>query len=313
MPATDRPARVALTGGSGLLGRAIQRAAQTRTDLTLLAPARAELDLSSRQQVADWLTDHRIDTVIHAAARVGGIQANIDDPTGFLADNLRLNDATLMGAHQAGIRRLVFIASSCIYPRDYRQPLREGDLLAAPLEPTNQGYALAKIAGADLCRAISTQFPDRAYRTLVPCNLFGPDDHFGSQASHLIAAILTKIVQAERSNSPEIKIWGSGTARREFLPADALAGFILSILPDLPRMPQMMNTGQGRDHSVNDYYRMIADIAGWQGRFSHDLTRPQGMAHKLIDSSLARRHGWQPPTDLRPALTLSLAAARDRL
>lgn len=313
MPATDRPARVALTGGSGLLGRAIQRAAPSHDGLTLLAPARGELDLSSREQVAQWLSDHRIDTVIHAAAKVGGIQANTDDPTGFLAENLRINDSTIMGAFQAGIRRLVFIASSCIYPRNYRQPLLETDLLAAPLEPTNQGYALAKITGAEMCRAISTQFPGRAYRTLVPCNLFGCDDHFDSAASHLIAAIITKIVRAERANTPEVQIWGTGQARREFLPADTLASFILDILHRLPDLPQILNTGQGQDHSVNDFYRMIADIAGWRGHFTHDLTRPEGMAHKLIDSSLAHRHGWRPPADLRPALTDALTAARKML
>ncbi|MDO5622183.1 MAG: NAD-dependent epimerase/dehydratase family protein [Paracoccus sp. (in: a-proteobacteria)] len=305
MPAPDR---IALTGGTGLVGRAVLRQAETR-GIPILAPRRADLDLADPRRVAEWLGDHQVDTLIHAAAKVGGIAANIADPTGFLAENIALNHGVLMGAHQAGVTRLLNLGSSCIYPRNYRQPLVETDLMAAPLEPTNEGYALSKIAALRLVQAIAGQYPDRHWRSLIPCNLFGIDDHFGSTSAHLIAAIITKVLTA----GPVIDIWSSGTARREFLFADDLAGFILDSLPRLETLPPLMNTGFGRDYSVNEYYQMIADLAGWQGRFTHDLTRPEGMAQKLMDSSLARRHGWAPPDNLIPALRVTLTAARARL
>lgn len=299
--------RVLLTGGSGMLGGALRRLAPEIPDLTLLAPARADLPLTDRAAVARWYADNPVDAVIHAAAKVGGIQANIDDPTGFLVENLRLNDAVIMGAHEAGVPRLVFLGSSCMYPRDHRQPLVEGDILAAPLEPTNEGYALSKITGARLCDYISRQYPGRAYRTLLPCNLFGTGDHFGSASSHLLAAIVTKVVDAQDEGRDEVEIWGSGNARREFLDVEHLARFMLSVLPRLDELPGLLNVGAGVDHSVNDYYRMVADRAGWQGRFVHDLSRPEGMQAKLMSSARARAFGWAPPG--KAAFTASIDAA----
>lgn len=301
--------RVLLTGGSGMLGRAIRRLQPgVAPEITLLAPTRAELPLTDRRAVADWLAVNPVDAVIHAAAKVGGIQANVSDPTGFLTENLRMNDAVIMGAHEAGVPKFVFLGSSCMYPRDHRQPLVEEDVLAAPLEPTNEGYALSKITGARLCDYISRQFPDRAYRTLIPCNLFGTEDHFGSVASHLIAAIVTKVVDARDADQDTVEIWGSGNARREFLFVDHLAGFILTALHDLDRLPPLLNLGQDRDHSVNEYYEMVARIAGWNGRFTHDLSRPEGMQMKLMSSARAREFGWNPPEGLDHALNLTVAA-----
>ena len=301
--------RVLLTGGSGMLGQSLQRLApQVAPDLSLIAPGRTELNLTDRASVARWLADHPVDAVIHAAARVGGIQANIADPVGFLAENLAMNEAVIMAAHQAGVGRLVFLGSSCMYPRDYRQPLVEDDILAAPLEPTNEGYALSKITGARLCDYISRQFPDRAYRTLIPCNLFGTGDHFGSAASHLIAAVITKIVDARDNGADQVQIWGSGCARREFLDVDHLSRFILTRLPDLGDLPQMLNIGAGRDHAIDDYYRMVADLTGWTGRFTHDLGKPEGMMAKLMSSDRAMAIGYRPPADITPDLARAIAA-----
>ena len=304
------PMRVLLTGGSGMLGRTIRRLQPRHApDIVLLAPSRAELPLEDRATVARWIADHCIQAVIHAAARVGGIQANIDDPTGFLADNLRLNNAVLMGAHQAEVMRLVNLGSSCMYPRNYRQPLVEGDILAAPLEPTNEGYALAKITAARMCQYVARQH-GRAWRTLIPCNLFGIDDHFGSDSAHLVAAAITRLVQAQHQGLAEVTIWGSGRARREFLAADHLARFILGGLAYLQDWPDLMNIGAGQDHSVDDYYRMIAEILGWQGGFEHDPTRPEGMQAKLISSDLAMRHGYCPPDSILPDLRRAVLAAQ---
>ena len=301
--------RVLLTGGTGMLGRALIRIQpQYASRIRLFAPTRDELPLTDRTAIISWLNRNPVDAIIHAAARVGGIQANMNDPVGYLSDNIRINDAVIMGAHEAGVERLVFLGSSCMYPKDYRQPLVEEDILAAPLEPTNEGYALAKIAGARLCEYVSRQYPARAYRTLVPCNLFGTEDHFGSIASHLIAAIVTKVIDARDRSDSEVEIWGSGNARREFLFVDEFVRFIIDILPRLETLPDLLNIGMDRDHSVTEYYKMIAQIAGWQGQFTYDRTRPEGMMAKLMSSSRAREYGWTPPGDLTPALNLTIAA-----
>lgn len=303
----DRPMRVLLTGGSGLLGRSLLRAAAGAA-VEMLAPARCDLALTDRGAVALWCRDERIDAVIHAAARVGGIQANIDDPSGFLADNIRLNDGVIMGAHQAGVGRLIFVGSSCMYPAGLPGPLVEEDLLRGPPEPTNEGYALSKIVGARLCAMLSRQYPGRAYRTVVPCNLFGTDDHFGAASSHLVAAAIAKIVAARDTDAATVEIWGSGTARREFLEADVLACFVLTLLPRLDSVPALLNIGAGRDHTVDAYYRMIADLAGYEGRFVHDPARPEGVARKLMSSARAEALGYRPPADPRPGLARAIAA-----
>lgn len=301
--------RVLLTGGSGMLGGSLRRLApEIAPELDLLAPSRAELPLTDAAAVSDWLADNPVDAVIHAAARVGGIQANIADPVGFLSENLAMNDAVIMGAHRAGVGRFVFLGSSCMYPRDYRQPLVESDVLAAPLEPTNEGYALSKITGARLCDYISRQVPGRAYRTLIPCNLFGTGDHFGSAASHLIAAVITKVIDARDAGLDQVEIWGSGQARREFLDVDHLSRFILTRLPDLGALPGLLNIGAGADHSVDDYYRMVADLAGWDGQFTHDRSKPEGMMAKLMSSAEAQAIGYQPPADITPDLARAIAA-----
>lgn len=296
--------KVLLTGGSGMVGSAMRRLVSTLApDVTLLTPTRAELPLQDATAVAAWFAANPVDAVIHAAARVGGIQANIDHPVDFLVENLRMNDAVIMGAHGAGVQRLIFLGSSCMYPRDYRQPLEEGDVLAAPLEPTNEGYALSKITGAKLCDYISRSHDNRYYRTFIPCNLFGAEDHFGSVASHLIAAIVTKVVDARDAGVDSVEIWGSGKARREFLYSDDLVTFLLDALPRLQDLPDLMNVGYDTDHSVLDYYQMVADIAGYTGTFHHDLSKPEGMMRKCMTSARAHGHGWSPQTDMKTGLT----------
>ena len=302
--------RVLLTGGSGMVGRALLRLApEIAPGLELLAPSRAELPLQDRAQVADWIVAQRFDAVIHAAAKVGGIQANLDDPTGFLAENLRLNDALIMGAFQSGVSRLVNLGSSCMYPRNWRQPLVEEDVLAGPLEPSNEGYALAKISAARLCATISDQH-GRAFRTLIPCNLFGPEDHFGAASAHLVAAAITKVLRAQAAGEAQVTIWGGGQARREFLAVDHLARFVLTALHRLDGLPPLLNIGADVDYSVDDYYRVIAEIAGWDGSFSHDRSRPEGMQAKLMSSARARALGYHPPATIEPDLRSAVAAAR---
>jgi GDP-L-fucose synthase len=302
-----------LTGGNGMLGRAVSRiACEHFPDLKIAAPSRSELDLTDVEAVNRFYAAHKFDTVIHSAAKVGGIAANIAEPVEFLIQNLRLNDNVIMGANQADVPKLIFLGSSCMYPKDYRQPLTEDDLLAAPLEPTNEGYALSKITGAKLCEYIS-QKPKRAYRTIVPCNLFGTDDHFGSDASHLIAAIVTKVVDAQANGRNEISIWGSGKARREFLFVDDLVTFILENLDKVEDFPNTLNVGYGTDHSIDDYYKAVADIAKYTGTFKYDLTKPEGMMQKLMDSSLATEEfNWSANTSLKEAIAKVINAYKEQ-
>tara|TARA_R110002096_G_scaffold14582_6_gene50742 strand:- start:2613 stop:3542 length:930 start_codon:yes stop_codon:yes gene_type:complete len=305
--------RIFLTGGNGMVGRALIRIARRNfPDLKIIAPTRHELNLTDPNAVRQFYTANTFDIVIHGAAKVGGIAANIAAPIDFLVQNLRINDNVIMGAHDAGVSNLLFLGSSCMYPKDYRQPLVESDLLAAPLEPTNEGYALSKITAAKLCEYISGE-PNRAYRTIVPCNLFGTDDHFGSDASHLIAAIVTKVVDAQASNTSEISIWGSGKARREFLFVDDLVTFILNNLKQINDFPSTLNLGYGTDQSVDDYYRAVAQAAGYTGIFAYDTTKPEGMMQKLMNSSIAQdQFGWSPATPLNDAITLVIAAYRNQ-
>ena len=306
--------KILLTGGSGMLGQALLRIASDATsDVTILAPTRAELPLGNREAVAAWFKANPVDAVIHGAARVGGIQANIDHPVAFLVENLAMNEAVIMGAHEAGVERLIFLGSSCMYPRDYRQPLEEDDILAAPLEPTNEGYALSKITGSRLCDYVSRSHENRHYKTLIPCNLFGTEDHFGSIASHLIAAIVTKVVAARNNDEASVEIWGSGNARREFLFVDDLVRFMLESLPKLDTFPNVLNLGYDSDHSVNEYYQMVADLTGYAGAFHHDTSKPEGMMRKCMTSARAHSFGWAPQTRMEDALKAVISAYEAKL
>lgn len=296
--------KILLTGGSGLLGTSLQRVAKAQfPDHTILAPSRSELPLHDANAVSALLKDTGCDAVIHCAAKVGGIQANIAAPVDFLCQSLRMNDGVIMGALDAGVPRLIFFGSSSMYPREYPQPLKEDALLAAPLDPANEGYALAKIMGAKLCEFIS-RTTDYSYKTLVPCNLFGLEDHFDAAVGHLIPAVITKMVGSQRSGAKEVEVWGSGKARREFLFCDDLAPFVFDVLPKLDTLPPNLNVGYGDDFSILDYNQMIADILDYDCSFVFNTSKPEGAARKLLDSSLAHQFGWSPKLSIKESIEL---------
>lgn len=267
----------------------------------LVLRTREDMDLADARAVEDFVADQQPEYVIHAAARVGGIQANIADPVGFLVENLDVNTSVIRACLRCGVRNLVYIGSSCMYPRDYKTPLREEYILAAPLEPTNEGYALAKIAGAKLCEYCNRQYGTN-YKTLIPCNLYGPGDKFGPDSSHLIAAIIDKIHAAKTAGARTVEIWGDGRARREFLYVDDLAEYVCACLAFLDKLPVYLNVGYGRDYTVLDYYRMAAEVMGFEGEFVFDKSKPIGMTVKLLDSTRARGHGWNPHTTPRDGI-----------
>ncbi|HSW15813.1 MAG TPA: GDP-L-fucose synthase [Ramlibacter sp.] len=292
---------VLLTGGAGLVGRNVAALA-AEAGWSLVAPTSRELDLRDAQATTDFVARLKPDVVIHAAGRVGGIQANIAAPVDFLVTNLDLGRNIVMAARAAGVPRLLNLGSSCMYPRDAANPLPEASVLHGELEPTNEGYALAKIAVARLCQYVSRETPQLSYKTLIPCNLYGLYDKFDPKHSHLVPAIIHKVHVAKTRQLPEVEIWGDGTARREFMFAGDLADAIWRALERFESLPDMMNVGVGADHSVNDYYRIAAQVIGWQGRFAHDASKPAGMRQKLVSIERQTAWGWAPRTTLEDGI-----------
>ncbi|MES2686036.1 MAG: GDP-L-fucose synthase [Pseudomonadota bacterium] len=289
--------RIFLTGGGGMVGRNIlEHPLASQWDF--VAPSSRELDLADFDATRRFLAEYRPDAVIHCAGLVGGIQANIARPVDFLVVNVDLGRNVIMAAREAGVQKLLNLASSCMYPREAPNPLNEELILRGELEPTNEGYAIAKIFATRLCEYISRETPEKQYKTLIPCNLYGRHDKFEPKHSHLIPAIIHKIHQAKTAGLPSVEIWGDGTARREFMYAGDLSDAVLHALADFDSLPGMLNIGLGHDHSINDYYRTAAEVIGWTGEFVHDTSRPVGMKQKLVDIGRQRDWGWKASTTL---------------
>jgi len=292
---------VLLTGGTGMVGRNVTESSAA-AGWQVVAPGTRELDLRDASATAEFVRRLQPDVVIHAAGRVGGIQANIAAPVDFLVTNLDLGRNIVMAARAAGVPRLLNLGSSCMYPCDAVNPLPEASVLQGALEPTNEGYALAKIAVARLCQYVNREAPQLEYKTLIPCNLYGPYDKFDPKHSHLVPAIIHKVHTAMAQRLAEVEIWGDGTARREFMYAGDLADAIWRAVESFDRVPDMMNIGVGADHSVNDYYRIAAQVIGWQGRFVHDTSKPAGMRQKLVSIERQTAWGWAPRTSLEDGI-----------
>lgn len=295
-----------LTGRNGMVGHNVRDLAAER-GMEIVAPSHAELDLLDAGAVRDWFRRVQPDIVIHAAGRVGGIEANMRDPVAFLNDNFDMGRNVVMAARDVGVPRLINLGSSCMYPKDSPRPLTEDDILSGPLEPTNEAYAIAKSAVQRLAAYVTAADPRLQYKTLIPCNLYGRYDTFDERRSHLAAAVIAKLHGAKTDDRRNVEIWGEGTARREFLYAGDLADAILSAVERFDTLPLVMNVGAGVDYSVNDYYRIAAETVGWTGTFSHDLSRPVGMMRKLMDVGRATEWGWTARTSLAEGLAKTYA------
>lgn len=289
--------RLMVTGAGGMVGSNLLEHAGL-AGYEVLAPRRDELDLTDFQAVQHYLREHRPEVIVHSAGKVGGIQANMREPVGFLLQNLDMGRNIVWAARQAGIRRLLNLGSSCMYPRNHQEALKEDLVLKGELEPTNEGYALAKIATAKLCEYITREDPQFQYKTLIPCNLYGRHDKFDPAHSHLIPAIIHKMHVAREAGDSTVEIWGDGTARREFMYAGDLADMLVRALDNFDSLPSLMNVGLGRDYTINEYYETAAQVIGYQGTFVHNLDRPVGMARKLVDVERQTAWGWQPRHDL---------------
>ena len=304
--------RILLTGGTGMVGRNLLEHAAAATH-EIIAPPRSELDLLDRESVRDFMRTLRPQAVIHTAGTVGGIQANMRHQAQFLVENTDMGRNIIMGAFQAGVRRLVNLGSSCMYPRDREGVLSEDMLLTGELEPTNEGYALAKNLTARLGRYLNRENPGLEYKTLIPCNLYGRWDHYDDlEHSHLMAAIVTKVERALGGGEDEILIWGSGNGRREFLYASDLADAIFWCLDHIENISDFLNCGTGVDHTVTEYYQTVAATAGYKGRFVYDRSKPDGMKRKLMDVSKLALLGWTAKTDLKTGVKHTLEFYRTR-
>ena len=289
--------KILLTGGRGMVGRNILEH-PLADGLDIYSPGRDELDLQNKVDVRKYLDKLAPDLIIHAAGRVGGIRANMAFPFEFLLENLEVGTNIISCAAEVGITRLLNLASSCIYPKDVDGLLTEDMILSGSLEPTNEGYALAKIAALRLCEFANVRDDRIQYKTLIPCNLYGPHDKFNLVSAHLIPAIIAKVHNAKLNREKTVEIWGDGRAKREFMYVEDLANVVLRAVRDFEQVPSLMNVGLGLDYSVLDYYSAVADVAGWQGEFSFDLTKPTGMKRKLLNIDRQTAWGFIPAHNL---------------
>lgn len=289
-----------VAGHRGLVGSAILRLLHAEGFTDVLGRTSAELDLRDRPAVHAFLRATRPGVVIDAAAKVGGILANDDAPADFISENLQLQANLMDAAAQVGVPRLLFLGSSCIYPRDAAQPIREDSLMTGPLEPTNDAYAVAKIAGIQQVRAVRRQY-GLPWISAMPTNLYGPGDNFDLTQSHVVPALLRRFAEAAGSDAPEVVLWGTGTPRREFLYVDDLARACLVLLERYDS-PDPVNVGTGTDLSIRELADVVAGVVGFTGRISTDPTKPDGTPRKLLDVSRIMDTGWRPRVGLRSGL-----------
>lgn len=294
-----------VAGHTGMVGSALLREANRRGNFTLLTAERKRLDLRDSSATLEFLQRHRPDYVIFAAAKVGGIHANSTYPADFLHDNLTMAASIVHGCHLAGVGRLLFLGSSCIYPKLAPQPIPEAALLTSALEPTNEAYALAKIAGLKLCAAYRKQH-GKLFHSAMPTNLYGPGDNYHPENSHVIPAMLHRFHLAKENSLPEVEIWGTGTPLREFLYVDDLASACFHLL-QLPDPPDWINVGYGSDISILALAEAVSRTVGYEGVIRTNPAKPDGTPRKLMDSSLLRATGWTPAVDLEKGLALAYA------
>jgi len=290
---------VLITGSTGMVGR---NAAEMliEKEFKILTPTRSELDLMNAEEVMRYFKSNQIDIVLHAAGLVGGIQANIEKPYSFLSVNSQIALNVINASIETGIERLINLGSSCMYPKDCQDELTEDLILTGSLEPTNEGYAIAKIMASKLCDYAQSEF-GLSYKTFIPCNLYGKYDNFHPVKSHMIPAVIRKVHEAAKTNNP-VEIWGTGEARREFMFVEDLIDFITWSLDNYDQLPNLMNIGLGHDYSIKEYYQAIVEVIGFTGDFTYDLSKPEGMKRKLCSIQKQSQLGWEPKHSLKEGL-----------
>jgi GDP-L-fucose synthase len=317
----ENSSRIFVAGHRGLVGSAIRRELERQGYTNLLLKTRAELDLMSGPAVEKFFTEEQPEYVFLAAAKVGGILANNTYPADFIRDNLEIQTNVIDAAYRSGVKRLLFLGSSCIYPKLCPQPIKEEYLLTGPLEPTNRAYALAKIAGIEMCWSYNRQYGTQ-FLSAMPTNLYGPGDNFDLNKSHVLPALIRKAAEAKAAGEKKIVVWGTGTPRRELLYSDDLAEacvFLMS-LPDAKfstllnsDQPPLINIGTGHDLSIRELAELVCRVVGFEGSLEFDTTKPDGTPQKLMDSSRINALGWHSRTSLEEGIRLTYEWAKDSL
>lgn len=293
--------KIFITGGSGMVGKNLINFLKTNTNHTLLSPSSSQLDILDFNSIKKYIQKEEPDVIIHCAGYVGGIQANIKHPYTFLQKNIILGANLIEAAILNQVPKLINLGSSCMYPKDLDRELKEKDILTGKLEPTNEGYAVAKIAVAKLCEFAKKEFKLN-YKTIIPCNLYGKWDKFDPENSHMIPAVIRKIHLSKYKNE-QVEIWGDGSARREFMYVEDLADFINYSLNKYHLLETYTNVGLGYDYSILEYYKEIASVVKYKGDFKFDLTKPSGMKKKLCSIEIQKKIGWIPKHNLKQGLT----------
>ena len=283
-----------------MVGSAFMRRLEAEVFTNLLKPHRFQLDLMKEEAVLQFFLKEGPHIVILAAAKVGGIKANSDYPVEFLLENLRIQNNVIRSASQSGVRKLLFLGSSCIYPKLAPQPIPESALLNGPLEPTNEAYAIAKIAGIKLCQAYAREYGAK-FISVMPTNLYGPNDNFDLETSHVLAALVRKAHEAKAQNEKQLIVWGTGKPRREFLHVDDLAAACLLLLEKYDS-PEIINIGCGEDVTIRELAELVCEVVGFDGKLVWDKTKPDGTPRKLLDVTRIRKFGWQPTIPLREGI-----------
>ena len=297
--------RVYVAGHRGLVGSAIVRALERRGCDELILRSRQQLDLTDQVSVRGFFEKEHPQAVIMAAARVGGIHANESHPAGFLHDNLLIQNNVIDAAYRSGVEKFVFLGSSCIYPKLAPQPIKEEYLLTGPLEPTNEWYAIAKIAGVKMCQAYRREYGFNAI-SLMPTNLYGPGDNFDLQNSHVLPALIRKFHEAKSRNDKTVEIWGTGAPRREFLHVDDLADAVVYLLQNYDAEP-IVNVGWGVDVTIRELAEMVMSAIGYTGELTFDASKPDGTPRKLLDVSRLHALGWRPQIPLKKGIETTYA------
>jgi GDP-L-fucose synthase len=292
--------KIFVAGHLGMLGSAMMRRLQAEGFSNIVTRDRSELDLADDSAVAKFLAAERPTIVIVAAARVGGIKANNDFPVEFLLENLGIQNNVIRSAYESGVRKLLFVGSACIYPKFAPQPIPETSLLDGPLEPTNEAYAIAKIAGIKLCQAYSREYGAN-FISAMPTNLYGPNDNFDLETSHVLPALMRKAHEAKVRKDQKLIVWGTGKPRREFLHVDDLASACVLILEKYDS-PEIINLGCGEDISIRELAELICDVVGFEGELAWDTTKPDGTPRRLLDVTKLRALGWKPAIPLRDGI-----------
>jgi len=304
-------ARIYVAGHRGMVGSAVCRELARRGYTNLLTRPSSELDLTAAAATQAFLDAEKPDAIVIAAARVGGIHANNTYPAAFIHENLAIAHNLIHGGCRAGVPRILFLGSTCIYPREAPQPMKEEHLLTGPLEKTNEAYAIAKIAGLKLCEFYRRQY-GLTYHSAMPTNLYGPGDNYHPENSHVLPALIRRFHEAKEAGAPTVTIWGTGTPRREFLHADGCAAAIVHLV-ELENPPDLVNLGSGEEITILELARLVAGVVGYEGDITHDPSKPDGTPRKLCDISRIKATGWEPKIPLREGIEEACRDFRERL